>query len=707
MYFMFLPVLLSAVLLASAAAAQTSKKPNTMKPPVAAVKPHKIEKHNHSRTDNYYWLRERENPEVISYINAENSYLDSSLAAEKPLREKLFNEFRTRIRQNDASVPYRRDGFLYYSRMVDGKNYPILCRREGEMAASEQVMIDGNKEGEGKSFFSLGSADVSPDTKLLAWASDTVGRRRYTLRFRDLATGQDLSDTVSDVSPDIAWANDNKTVFYIRKDPQTLRAYQVWRHKLGSDPKTDKLMFEEKDDQFELDLVRTKSGRFVFIQSSQTLTSEYRYLDADSPDGEFKVFEPRKRDHLYRVDHFGGYFYVLSNDGAKDFRMMRAPVTAPDRAHWEEVVAHRPGTLLANMFVFQDYLVLQERRAGLVYLQVRPWNAQPYYIDFPEPAYSVNPVNNFDLSATTLRFDYSSLTTPRSTYDFDMKTKQRTLLKRDEVLGGFDSANYTTERIYATAADGTQVPVSVVYRKTTKRDGTAPLFQYGYGSYGISSDAAFSPFVISLLDRGFVYAIAHIRGGQENGRSWYEDGKLLKKKSTFRDFISVTEHLVKQKYADPKNVYAMGGSAGGLLMGAVMNMRPELYKGIIAAVPFVDVVTTMLDDTIPLTTFEYDEWGNPNDQNYYEYMLSYSPYDQVEKKAYPNLLVTTGLHDSQVQYWEPAKWVAKLRAMKTDNNMLLMYTNMDAGHGGASARYKRYEEIALQYAFLLKLSGRQ
>ncbi|MBC7925117.1 MAG: S9 family peptidase [Bryobacteraceae bacterium] len=681
--------------------------PAKMKPPVAAIRPHENTKHGQTRKDPYYWLRERTNPEVTSYLKAENEYLERGMAEAKPLRDTLLNEFRTRIKQTDDTVPYRRDGYLYYRRTLAGKNYQVVCRRKDAADAPEEVLVDGNKEGEGKSYFGLGDVQVSPDTKLLAWGSDFVGRRFYTFRFRDLSTGRELPDVLKDISTSIAWANDNKTIFYTKKDPETLRSYQVWRHVLGTDAARDEKVFEEPDTQFDVGLDTTKTRKFIFIVSNQTLTTEYLYLDADKPDGEFRVFLPRQRNHEYHVDHFGDSFYIRTNDGSKDFRLMKTPVAKMERENWTEVIPHRPGTLLARVEMFKDQMVVMERRAGLVHMEVRPWSGTgSYYIDFGEPAYSASLAENYDLDSSVVRYNYSSLTTPKSVYDFETTSKKKTLLKRDEVLGGFDSANYVTERIYAPAQDGVPVPVSLVYRKTTKRDGSAPLFQYAYGSYGISSDAAFNPFVVSLLDRGFVYAIAHIRGGQENGRSWYEDGKLLKKKNTFRDFISVTQHLVKSKYANAKQVYALGGSAGGLLMGAVMNMRPDLYHGIIAAVPFVDVVTTMLDDTIPLTTFEYDEWGNPNDQTYYEYMMTYSPYDNVEKKAYPNLLVTTGLHDSQVQYWEPAKWVAKLRAMKTDSNSLYLYTNMDAGHGGASARYKRYEEIALQYAFLLTLAGR-
>ena len=680
--------------------------PPNMQPPVAPVKPHVIQKHNHKRTDNYYWLRERTNPEVISYLNAENKYLDSSLGHVKDLRQRLFDEFKARIKQTDATVPYPKDGYLYYSRTVAGSNYPILCRKKGTLDAPEEILVDGNKEADGHKFFSLGAVDVSPKNNLLAWGADTVGRRFYTIRFRNLETGAELPDVLRDVTPSLEWANDNKTVFYVKQDPDTLRADRVYRHVLGTDPAKDHLIYQEKDVEFHLNLGKTKSRKYILINSDHTLTTEYRYIDADSPGGDFKVFQPRERGHEYHVDHLGDKFYIRTNDSATNFRLMSAPAANTAKSAWTEVIPHRPDTLLADIELFRDFLLVSERRAGLVHLRVKPWaGAGEHYIDFNDPAYSAGLGPNFDANTTVVRFRYSSLTTPNSVYDYDVKAKSRTLLKRDEVLAGFDSDNYASERVYATSHDGVKVPVSLVFRKTTPRNGTAPLLQYGYGSYGHSMDANFNPFVVSLLDRGFIYAIAHIRGGQEMGRQWYDDGKLLKKKNTFRDFIAASEHLIKTKYADPKRVYAMGGSAGGLLIGAVMNMTPDLYHGLIAGVPFVDVVTTMLDDTIPLTTFEYDEWGNPNDQAYYEYMLSYSPYDQVEKKAYPNLLITTGLHDSQVQYWEPAKWIAKLRATKTGNHRLLMYTNMDAGHGGASARYKKYEEVALQYAFLLDLAA--
>ena len=697
-------ILLLLALLAPAVPSQET--PKKMQPPVAAKKPHVLEKHNHKRTDEYYWLRERENPEVIQYLKDENAYLAAAMAHTKGLQETLQNEFKTRIKQTDTSVPYRKDGYWYYSRTIEGKNYPVICRRKGSMEAPEEILIDGNKEAEGTKFFSLGAVDVSPNGQLLAWGSDTVGRRFYTVRFRDLATGKELPDVLKDVTASLEWANDNKTVFYAKQDPQTLRSYRVYRHVLGADPAADELIYEEKDVEFSVAVGKSRSKKYIFLRSNQTLSNEYRYIDADNPASAPVLFSPRARNHEYDIDHFGDRFYILTNLNARNFRLMSTPVANTAQSAWTEVIPHREDTLLAGMTIFKNFLLLTERRNALVHLRIRPWSgAGEHYIDFGEPAYAAGVGQNEEYDTDIVRYRYSSLTTPNSVYDYNTVTKARTLLKRDEVLGGFDQNNYVTERLWATAHDGVKIPVSLVYRKGAAPKTGRPLFQYGYGSYGNSTDANFNPFVISLLDRGFVYAIAHIRGGQEMGRQWYEDGKLMKKKNTFRDFISVTEHLVKTGYADPKRVYAMGGSAGGLLMGAVMNMRPDLYHGMIAAVPFVDVVTTMLDDSIPLTTFEYDEWGNPNQQAFYEYMLSYSPYDQVEKKAYPNLLVTTGLHDSQVQYWEPAKWVARLRAMKTDKNLLLMHTNLDAGHGGASARYQRYEEIARMYAFVLDLAG--
>ncbi len=690
----------------AAMAAGTFQGDVKMKPPVAKVIPQKLEKHGHVRVDNYYWLRDRDNPEVIRYLEEENRYTHAMMAHTEPLQEKLFQEFRTRIKQTDMSVPYRRDGYFYYTRVEEGKEYPIYCRKKGSLDAPEEILVDVNQVAAGHKFCSVTFPSVSSGQNLIAYGVDTVGRRFYTIYIKNLATGEVLKDRIPNVTGNVAWANDNRTLFYARQHPVTLRSYQIYRHVIGTDPAQDVLVYEEKDETFRCFVFKTKSKRYLMIGSSQTLSTEYRYLEADQPEGSFRIFAPRQRNHEYRVDHFGDHFYIRTNLNAKNFRLMKTPVERTGVENWQEVLPHRDDVLLEDFEIFRDHLVAVERRDGLMRLRVMPWSGKgEHYVDFGEPAYLAYPTDNFEFDTSLLRYTYSSLTTPTSVYDYDMNTRRRTLLKREEVLGGFDPANYQAERIHATAPDGVRVPISLVYRKGFRKNGTHPLLLYGYGSYGNSTEASFNPYRISLLDRGFVYAIAHVRGGQELGRSWYEDGKLLKKKNTFTDFIACAEHLIREKYADPKRVFAQGGSAGGLLMGAVINLRPELFRGVIAAVPFVDVVTTMLDDSIPLTTNEYDEWGNPNEKKYYDYMLSYSPYDQVQAKAYPNLLVTTALHDSQVQYWEPAKWVAKLRAMKTDNNLLLLKTRMEAGHGGVSGRYQRYRQIAFEYAFLLDLAG--
>ncbi len=690
----------------AAVAAAPAQQAPTVQPPMAAVRPTELKLHGHVRTDEYYWLRERENPEVIRYLEAENAYTDAMTAHTKTLQDRLFEEIKARIKQTDVSVPYRQGGYFYYTRFVEGKNYPIYARKRGSLDAPEQVMLDGNALGEGKPFFQVMGWQVSSGEDLLAFAVDTIGRRIATIRVKNLSTGALLPDVIPSVTGNLAWAEDNRTLFYTKQDSVTLRWDRIYRHVLGTDPAKDEVVFNEADETFSAFVFKTKSRRYVMIGSSQTLADEYRYIDARQPAGQFRVFLPRRRGHEYRVDHFGDAFYIRTNDGARNFRLMRTPVARTDRASWQEVIPHREDVFLQGFEIFKDYLVMSERKDGLVQLRVRPWSgAAEHYLDFGEPAYFAGIGTNPEFDTRILRYGYSSLTTPSSTYDYDMETRRKTLLKREEVLGGFDPANYVTERLYATARDGIRVPVSLVYRKGVERRFPAPTLLYGYGSYGSSSEATFSSLRLSLLDRGFVYAIAHIRGGQELGRQWYEDGKLLKKKNTFTDFIDVGEHLVAKRYTTPDRLFAQGGSAGGLLIGAVLNLRPDLFKGAIAGVPFVDVITTMADASIPLTTGEYDEWGNPNDSTYYRYMLSYSPYDNVERKAYPNLLVTAGLHDSQVQYFEPAKWVARLRAMKTDTNRLLLKTNMEAGHGGASGRYQRWREIAFQYAFLLDLAG--
>ncbi|QJW88098.1 S9 family peptidase [Spirosoma taeanense] len=680
-------------------------------PPKAAVKPKELITNGHKRIDNYYWLNDRENPEVISYLKAENAYLDQVLSPVKTLQDKLFEEMKGRIKQQDESVPYRDNGYFYYSRYVTGGEYPIYCRKKGSLQGTEEVIFDGNAMAKGHNYFHLGGYEVSDNNELAIFAEDTVSRRLYTLRIKNLKTGKVYPETITNTEAgNFAWAADNKTLFYIKKDPQTLLGYQVYRHVLGTDPKQDVLVYEEKDNQFYMGLGRTKSKKFITIGVDHNgVATEYRLLNASQPTGQFTVFLPREKGHEYDIVHYKDKFYVRTNWQAENFRLMEVPEgKTADRSAWKEVIPHRPDVYLANLDVFTNHLVLGERKAGLTSIRVINQKTKTdEYLDFGEPAYVAAIGFNPEFNTNVLRFNYASLTTPNSTYDYNMDTKVKTLKKEQEVLDGFDKNNYVSERIYATARDGVKIPVSIVYRKGTPKDGSAPLLQYSYGSYGYSTDPGFSSTRLSLLDRGFIYAIAHIRGGQEMGRRWYEDGKMLKKKNTFNDFVDVSEHLIKTKYTSPDKLFAMGGSAGGLLMGAVINQAPQLYRGVVAAVPFVDVVTTMLDESIPLTTGEFEEWGNPKQKQYYDYMLSYSPYDNVEKKAYPNLLVTTGLHDSQVQYWEPAKWVAKLRTMKTDNNQLLLHTNMEAGHGGASGRFQALKEIALEYAFMLNLVGVQ
>ena len=558
----------------------------------------------------------------------------------------------------------------------------------------------------GYEFYTVESRVVSSAQDILAYAADTVGRRICTIQFKNLETGEVLPDVIPDVTGNIAWANDNRTLFYAKQDPTTLRPFQIYRHRLGTSVSDDQLVYEEADETFGAAVFKTKSKKYLMVASFQTLSTEYRFLEAGDPTGTFTVFSPREREHEYHVDHRDNTFYVRTNLDAKNFRLMGTLVWQTGTKHWREVVPHRNDVLLAGVEMFKDYLVLQERKDGLTQIRIRPWSGQgEHALEFAEPAYQAAVSTNPEMDTQILRYGYTSMTTPNSIYDYDMASRTQALLKQEEVLGGFDARNYQTERVHARAHDGTKIPISMVYRTGLKKDGTSPLLLYGYGAYGFSLDATFSSPRLSLIDRGFIYAIAHVRGGQELGRSWYEDGKLLKKKNTFTDFIACAEHLVRERYTSPDHLFAMGGSAGGLLMGAVLNMRPDLFAGVVALVPFVDVVTTMLDDSVPLTTSEYDEWGNPNEKAFFEYIRSYSPYDNVEAKPYPHVLVTAGLHDSQVQYWEPAKWVAKLRATKTDQHRLLLKTNMDAGHGGASGRYKRYRETALDYAFLLDLAG--
>ena len=668
--------------------------------------PTKLEKHGHVRTDNYYWLRERDNPEVIKYLNEENQHASQEMAHTRAFEEKLFEEIKGRFKQTDMSVPYRRDDYFYYTRYEEGKEYPIYARKRGSLDQPEEIMLDANILAEGHEFFSIGGWAVSSGQDFLAYAVDTQGRRMYTAYLKNLTTGEILPDVLPNVTENLTWANDNRTIFYGKQDKTTLRQYQIYRHVLGTDPSEDQLVFQEDDETFVTYIFKTKSKKFLMIVSSQTVSQEYRYLDAGDPFGQFKIFLPREREHEYQVDHFQGRFIIRTNSGAKNFRLMSTPLEKPEREHWQEIIPHRADVYLGDFELFKNHLVVEERARGLTQIRVIPWSGgADYYLEFEEPAYRANLGINLEFDTSQLRFEYTSMKTPLSIYDYDMVARSKTLLKREEVLGGFDSENYATERLNTRAADGTIVPISILYRKGLNRDGTNPLLLYGYGSYGLSIDASFASPRLSLVDRGFVYAIAHVRGGQEMGRRWYEDGKLLNKKNTFTDFVACAEFLISQKFTNPEKLFAMGRSAGGLLVGAVSNMRPELFKGIVAEVPFVDVITTMLDSSIPLTTGEYDEWGDPNQREYYDYMLSYSPYDNVQKKTYPAMLITGGLHDSQVQYWEPAKWMAKLRELKTDDNRLLLKTNMDAGHGGASGRFRRHHETAFSYAFLLDLAG--
>ena len=696
----------AAGLLVSPSVSRLSVAQEAPEPPVAKIVPKELVAHGHVRVDNYYWLNERDNPEVIAYLEAENAYADALMARLKPLEDALFGEIRGRIREDDSSVPYKLGDYYYYTRYEEAQEYPIYARKEGSLDAPEQVMLNVNELAEGHDFFAASGRRVSSGQDILAFAQDTVGRRIYTLHFKNLETGEILPEAIPEVTSSSAWANDNRTIFYIKKDPVTLRGSQVYRHVLGTDPSDDVLVYEEADSTFSMSAWKTKSKAYIMIGSFHTLSSEYRYWNANDPFGEFQVFLPREPDHEYDVDHYQDKFYIRTNWGAQNFRLMETPVTDTRKESWQEVIPHRDDVLLDGFEIFADFLVVSERKEGLRQIRVMRWDGSgKHYLEFGEPTYWAGIGVNHEYDTPLLRYNYSSMTTPRSVYNYDMRTREKTLLKQDEVLGDFDRGYYETERIYATATDGVRVPISLVYRKGIRLDGANPLLLYGYGSYGASIDASFSSSRLSLLDRGFVYAIAHIRGGQEMGRWWYEDGKLFKKKNTFTDFIACAEHLIEAGYTSSDRLFARGGSAGGLLMGAVANMRPDLFKGVVANVPWVDVVTTMLDASIPLTTFEYDEWGDPNEKQYYDYMLSYSPYDNVMAQDYPSVLVTTGLHDSQVQYFEPAKWVAKLRAVKTDNNTLLLKTRMEAGHGGRSGRFRRYREIAFEWAFLLDLAG--
>ncbi|GAA0874902.1 oligopeptidase B [Wandonia haliotis] len=678
-------------------------------PPVAEKVPFELEKHGDVRVDNYYWLNNREDQKVIDYLNAENAYYEEMTAHTKAFQEDLFQEMKSRIKEDDESVPYFKNGYYYITRFEKGKDYPIYSRKKGSLDAPEEILFDCNEMAEGHSYFNLGGLNVSPDNNLVAFGVDYVSRRQYTIQVKNLKTGEIYPEKITNTTGGSSWANDNKTLFYTRNNEVTLRSDKIYKHKLGESPESDQLVYEEKDDTYNTFVYKEKSQKYLLIGSSSTVSDEYRYLDANNPDGEFKILQKRERGLEYGVSYYDGKFYIVTNkDNATNFKLVTCPENKTSKENWTDLIPHREDVLLEGIDIFKNYLVISERSGGLSKLRIRSWDTSTdYYLPFDSETYTAYTTSNVEFDTDVVRFGYQSMTTPASVMDFNMTTQEKTLLKEQEVPGGtFDKNNYVEERIWATAEDGTKIPMSVVYRKGMEKNGKNPVLQYAYGSYGYTIDPYFSTTRLSLLDRGFIFVLAHIRGGQYMGRQWYEDGKMLKKMNTFTDFVDCSKHLIAEKYTSAEHLYAQGGSAGGLLMGVVINIAPELYNGVVSQVPFVDVVTTMLDDSIPLTTGEYDEWGNPNDKEYYDYMLSYSPYDNVKAQAYPNMLVTTGLHDSQVQYWEPAKWVAKLRDMKTDDNLLFMDTNMDAGHGGASGRFESLKETAKVYSFLLDLEGK-
>ena len=682
-----------------------------MPAPIAIKKPQLLEIHGHQRQDPYYWMNDRENQEVIDYLNAENAYLTEVMKPTEELQNQLFEEMKGRIKEQDESVPYFKSGYFWYTRYEKGSEYPIFCRKLGSLEALEEIILDVNTLAIGKSYFQVAQAATSTNQKILAFAADEVGRRIYTIHFKNLETQEILEDQIPEVTGNFVWAADQASIFYSKQDPETLRSFQIYKHLLGSPSSTDQLIYEELDEEFSCVVHKTKSEKFILIHSESTISSEIRFVPADQPSAPLQMLQARIPHLEYAADHFGDYFYIRTNDRAQNFKLVKAPLANPSKENWIEVIPHRPETLFEDFDLFSKFLVTQERSNGLTQIHIQPWEAEGeaegHSLAFEDETYTAYVGTNPEFDTNLLRFVYNSLVSPSSVYDYDMVTRQKTLLKQQEVVGGHEPSNYHSERIWAKAADGVLVPISLVYQKSTfSKSGKNPVLLYAYGSYGYSMDAYFSSNRLSLLQRGFVFAIAHIRGGEDLGRAWYEDGKLLKKKNTFTDFIACAEHLVQQEYTSPAHLYAMGGSAGGLLMGAVINMRPDIFNGVIANVPFVDVVTTMLDESIPLTTGEFQEWGNPKEKEFYEYMLSYSPYDNVMAQNYPHLLVTSGLHDSQVQYWEPTKWVAKLRDQKTDPHTLLLFTNMEAGHGGASGRFNPLKEIALEYAFLLMLEER-
>ena len=714
-----IPFIVLSLTFATACKNKTMKSTDA-KVPLATKEAKKLEKHGDVRVDDYFWMRlsddqknalekDAHTKKVVSYLEEENVYYNEVTKPTKPFQEELFEEMKGRIKEDDSSVPYKDNGYFYITSYKVGNQYPIYSRKKENLEAKEEILFDVNEMAKDFDYYQLGGLNVSNNNKLIVFATDTVSRRQYFLRIKNLETGEIYKDIIENTSGGSVWANDNKTIFYTKKDPVTLRSSSVYRHVLGTPTSDDVEVFHEKDDTFGTYVTKSKSDKYIIIGSYSTVSSESQYLDADNPTGEFTMIQPRERDLEYSVSHFGGHFYLLTNKGnATNFKLMKTPISKTSKENWVDVIPHREDTLLEDFSIFKDFLVLEERTNGLNKIRIKRWDKkEDYYLPFNEETYSVGVYANPDFDTDLIRYSYNSFTTPSSVIDFNMNDQSKEVKKEQEVLGDkFKKENYLSKRVWATTRDGKKVAISMVYHKDTALTKNTPILQYAYGSYGYTIPDSFSTTRLSLLDRGFVYALAHIRGSEYLGREWYDDGKMLNKKNTFNDFVDCSQYLIDNQFTSPKHLYAMGGSAGGLLMGAIINMNPELYNGIIASVPFVDVVSTMLDDSIPLTTGEYDEWGNPNEKKYYDYIKSYSPYDQVEAKDYPNIMVTTGFHDSQVQYWEPAKWVAKLRNLKTDKNLLFLDTNMEAGHGGASGRFDSLKETAKMYTFFLALEDK-
>ena len=691
-----------------------------IKPPVSTKIPTEIETHGDIRIDNYFWMRlsdeqknakikDEQTTKVLDFLNAENDYYNQITAHTNDFQSSLFEEMKSRIKEDDESVPYKKNGYFYITKYEKGQQYPIYTRKKESLDAEEALLFNVNELAEGHDYFQLGGLNVSPNNELVAFSVDTISRRQYVLHIKNLKTGKVYDDVITNTNGGSVWANDNKTLFYTKKDPVSLRSYKIYKHVLGTSESDDVEVFHESDDTFGTFVTKSKSNKYIIIGSYSTVSSEYQFLDADTPNGTFQTIQKRERNLEYDIAHYNDHFYIRTNkDGAINFKLMKTPVTKTSKENWTDVIPHREDTLLEDMSIFKNFLVLEERNNGLNKIRIKRWDdTKDYYLPFDEETYSASVHSNSDFDTNTIRYSYNSMTTPSTVVDFNMSTKAKEIKKEQEVLGGtFDKNNYTSKRVWVTARDGKKVAVSLVHRKDTELNENTPLLLYAYGSYGATMSDGFSTVRLSLLDRGFVFGIAHIRGSEYLGRNWYEDGKLLNKKNTFNDFVDCSKFLIEHTYTSANHLYAMGGSAGGLLMGAIVNMNPELYNGIIAQVPFVDVISTMLDESIPLTTGEFDEWGNPKNKEYYDYIKSYSPYDQVKAQAYPNMLITTGYWDSQVQYWEPAKWIAKLREYKTDENVLLLQTNMEAGHGGASGRFDALKEVAREYSFILDLEDK-